>query len=67
MLECTSDDGAYSEGDLVPIALAKDTNRDPGCTVIANQTEVKVARSQDVGSGSPATGLTLPLGSATQP
>ena len=60
MLKCKETDDAYATGDLVPIALAKDTNRDPGFTVRAQQTEVKVARSSDSG------GLTLPKGSGTQ-
>jgi hypothetical protein len=47
LLRCEINDGDYIVGDLVPLELATDANRDHGFTVRAQATEIKVARSQD--------------------
>ena len=47
LLKCTDADGDYTKGDLIPIEAAIDTSGDPGFTVRALETEVKVARSNE--------------------
>ena len=47
LLKCRVADGDYTVGDLVPIEAAIDTSGDPGFTVRALETEVKVARSNE--------------------
>jgi len=45
LLKCRVADGDYTAGDLIPIELARDESGDPGFSVRALETEVKVARS----------------------
>jgi len=63
MLKCIGGDDAYADGDLVPIALATDKSGDVAFTVIAQQTEIKVARSNETADSD---ALKLPKDGGTQ-